>query len=66
MTSWQLHVIKLNNFDNCIIYAVIIPMKDKQRNSIGVRIIYLLLVREGKNNNYNNGIIGTTKKRVNF
>ena len=66
MTSWQLNVIKLNNFDNCIIYAVIIPMKDKQRNSIGVRIIYLLLVREGKNNNYNNGIIGTTKKRVNF
>ena len=66
MTSWQLNVIKLNNFDNCIIYAVIIPMKDKQRNSIGVRIIYLLLVREGKNNDYNNGIIGTTKKRVNF
>ena len=66
MTSWQLHVIKLNNFDNCIIYAVIIPMKDKQRNSIGVGIIFLLLVREGKNNNYNNGIIGTTKKRVNF
>ena len=66
MTSWQLNVIKLNNFDNCIIYAVIIPMKDKQRNSIGVGIIYLLLVREGKNNNYNNGIIGTTKKRVNF
>ena len=50
MTSWQLHVIKLNNFDNCIIYAVIIPMKDKQRNSIGSRIIYLLLVREGNNN----------------
>ena len=53
MTSWQLNVIKLNNFDNCIIYAVIIPMKDKQRNSIGVRIIYLLLVREGNRENNN-------------